>query len=188
MIKAYKLPFSFDADALERDLSQFGPQDWTPHFNTQYYEGDWSGIALRAAKNGHLELYPDPEASEGYVDTAMLERCSYVKQALASFECELETARFLRLGPGSSIREHRDHKLGYEDGVVRLHIPVVTNPQVTFILGGDPVQMQPGEAWYLNLNLPHSVKNESSDNRVHFVVDCILNDWLSSLFPGTYQA
>ncbi len=184
MIKTHKLPLTFDAGALERDLSQFGPEEWTRHFNTQYYEGDWSGIALRAVKNGHVELYPDPVASDGYVDTAMLERCSYTRQVLAAFNCDLETARFLKLGAGSSIREHRDHKLGYEDGVVRVHIPVVTNPQVTFTLGGDIVPMLPGEAWYLNFNLPHSVTNESLHDRVHLVIDCILNDWLRELFPA----
>lgn len=183
MIKAHKLSFTFDAEALQQDLSAFTAEDWAPHFNTQYYEGDWSGIALRAARGGHLDLYPDPSAQDGYAGTAMLERCPYAQQILAAFECELESVRFLRLGAGSSIREHRDHKLGYEDGVVRLHIPVVTDPLVRFTLGGDRIRMLPGEAWYLNFNLPHSVKNDSKVDRVHLVIDCILNDWLRSFFP-----
>lgn len=185
MIKTYKLPLSFDAVGLESDVSQFRPEDWTPHFNTQYYEGDWSGIPLRAVKNAHLELYPDPVAAEGYVDTAMLGRCPYAREVLSAFECDLETVRFLKLGAGSSIREHRDHKLGYEDGIVRVHIPIITNPQVTFRLGGDLVPMLPGEAWYLNFNLPHSVTNGSAEDRVHLVIDCILNDWLRRLFPAS---
>ena len=183
MIDAHRLSLTFDAAALRAEVSNFESSDWTPHFNTHYYEGDWSGIALRAVKGAHVELYPDPVARDGYVDTAMLERCPYSKHVLSTFQCELETARFLRLTAGSTIREHRDHKLGYEDGVVRIHVPVTTSPQVTFTLNGRRIEMLPGEAWYLNFNLPHSVKNASDIDRVHLVVDCILNDWLRDLFP-----
>jgi hypothetical protein len=49
MIPTLRLPFQFDKEKLRRDLELFGPGDWTPHFNTGYYEGDWCGIALRAA-------------------------------------------------------------------------------------------------------------------------------------------
>ena len=38
----------------------------------------------------------------------------------------------MRLAPGSVIKEHRDHDLCFEDGMVRIHIPVVTNAGVDF--------------------------------------------------------
>ena len=182
MISILKLPFRFDAGGLQADLTRFADADWTPHFNTHYYEGDWSGIALRAARDAHVALYPDPTAT-AYADTEMLSRCSYIPDALKTFECELETVRFLRLAPGSEIREHRDYKLSVEDGVGRVHIPVKTNREVEFILGGERVDMLEGEAWYLNFNLHHSVKNNSEETRVHLVVDCIVNDWFRDLFP-----
>lgn len=182
MISTLKFPFAFDAERLKNDLRKFASGDWTPHFNTGYYEGDWSGIALRAAKDAHMQLYPDPSATE-YADTEMLARCSYVPEVLSAFKCETESARFLRLTAGSTIREHRDHKLGFEDGVVRVHIPMQTNAQVEFFLDGKPVEMKEGEAWYLNFNLKHSVVNRSAEDRVHLVIDCILNDWLREFFP-----
>ena len=40
--------------------------------------------------------------------------------------------------------------------------------------------MQEGEAWYLNFNLPHRVKNGSSSDRLHLVMDCTVNDWLTA--------
>ena len=133
MIESLKLPFDFDAAAMKRDLQKFSPDDWTPHFNKSYYEGDWSGIALRAAKNTHFQIYPDPKA-ESFESTEMLKRCAYIPKVLDFFECELETARFLRLEAGAKILEHRDYKLGLEDGVARIHIPLETNPQVEFWL------------------------------------------------------
>jgi len=181
MISVLRLPFKFDSKSLQSDLRNFTPADWTPHFNVHYYEGDWSGIALRATKGAHVQLYPDPTAT-GFEDTAMLLRCSYIPEVLKAFECELETVRFLRLGAGASIREHRDYKLSVEDGVARVHIPVKTNSQVEFYLDGKRIEMQEGEAWYLNFNLHHSVKNTSGEDRVHLVVDCIVNDWMRDFF------
>lgn len=182
MVPVLKLPFSFDTAALKADLERFGPADWAPHFNTSYYEGDWSGIALRTMKDAHLPLYSDPTATV-FVDTEMLARCAYVPEVRNAFKCEIEAMRFLRLGPGDKILEHRDHKLSFEDGVARIHVPVKTSPDVEFYLGGEPVRMDEGEVWYLNFNLKHRVENNGQDERVHLVIDCVVNDWLAGFFP-----
>jgi aspartyl/asparaginyl beta-hydroxylase (cupin superfamily) len=93
----------------------------------------------------------------------------------------LLAVRFLRLGPRSRIREHRDFNLGLEDGEVRVHVPVSTGPAVEFLLDGERVEMGEGEAWYLDLNLRHSVVNGGDQPRVHLVVDCVVDDWLRSV-------
>lgn len=176
MISTLKLPFVFETGPLKRDLEALAPSDWAPHFNTQYYEGDWSGVALRAPVGAHVALYPDPTA-EGYEDTETLSRCPSVSEVLRVFQCPTETVRFLRLGARAVIREHRDYRLSYEDGLARVHIPVKTSSAVEFYLGGSRVDMNEGEAWYLNFNLPHSVKNNGIEERVHLVIDCVVNDW-----------
>jgi hypothetical protein len=181
MIPTLKLPMTFDIRPVQTDLENFAPEDWTPHFNTHYYNGDWSGIALRAAENAHVALYPDPSV-EKFVDTDAMARCPSVDAILSEFKCEMESVRFLRLGVGALIREHRDHKLSIEDGVARVHIPVKTNPEVEFYLDGKRIEMNEGEAWYLNFNLLHRVENKSTNERIHLVLDCVANDWLRSFF------
>jgi hypothetical protein len=181
MTPTLKLPFTFDAERVKAELENFTKEDWTPHFNTQYYEGDWSGIALRAAENAHVALYPDPTA-ETYIDTDAMSLCPSVASILATFECPTESVRFLRLGAGASILEHRDYLLSIEDGVARIHIPIKTSTAVEFYLDGKRIEMNEGEAWYLNFNLKHSVENKSSAERIHLVIDCIANDWLRSFF------
>ncbi|HBR53656.1 MAG TPA: aspartyl/asparaginyl beta-hydroxylase domain-containing protein, partial [Flavobacteriaceae bacterium] len=37
---------------------------------------------------------------------------------------------------------------------------------------------------YTNVNLPHSVTNTGSTNRVHLVLDCIRNEWSDKLFAS----
>ena len=177
-----KFPFSFDAELLQADAAQFAPAEWIYHFNTPLYQGDWSGIALRAIKGGDSPLYPDLNASEDFIETEMMRRCRYVPEVLSAFRCDLSSARFLKLGAGAWIRPHRDYRLGIEDGEIRIHIPVITNPQVEFILDDKIIEMKEGEAWYLNFNLHHSVRNNGATDRIHLVVDCAVNDWILSFF------
>ncbi|WP_224366610.1 aspartyl/asparaginyl beta-hydroxylase domain-containing protein [Hyalangium versicolor] len=177
-----RLPLRFDAARLQEDLDRLAPEDWVPHFNKGYYQGEWSGVALRAVGGRAGGLYPDPAAQEPFADTPMLDRCPAVREALSTFGCPLLSARLLKLAAGARIREHRDYNLGYEDGEVRLHIPITTNPEVEFHLEGRRIPFVPGECWYLNFNQPHRVENLGSTDRVHLVVDCVLNDWLRTLF------
>jgi hypothetical protein len=85
----------------------------------------------------------------------------------------------MRLTPGSIIREHRDHDLAAEWGAARIHVPITTNDDVDFRLNGRRVIMAPGEAWYLRLSDPHSVANRGASDRVHLVIDCVVDDWLA---------
>jgi hypothetical protein len=81
------------------------------------------------------------------------------------------------------IKEHRDHDLAAEHGAARLHIPIVTNPAVDFVLNGRRVVMAAGECWYLRLSDPHSVDNGGAD-RIHLVIDIVANDWFRQLLDS----
>ncbi|HUR23845.1 MAG TPA: aspartyl/asparaginyl beta-hydroxylase domain-containing protein [Acidimicrobiales bacterium] len=179
-----RLPWRFDAQLLRVDVAALTTDDWVPHFNTGYYEGDWSGAALRSVGGEAGRLYPDPTASAAFADTPLLARCPGARATLDQFRCPLLAVRFLRLGAGSRIREHRDLNLGYEDGEVRIHVPVSTDPGVEFRLDGRRVDMAEGEAWYMDLNLPHSVVNTGSTPRIHLVVDCVVDDWLAGIMTS----
>jgi hypothetical protein len=183
MKRAVQLPLQLDVLRLQADVASVRPEEWAPHFNTSYYEGDWSGVALRSTGGGGSQLYADPTKTE-FVDTEVLQRCSYLREVLARFECPLLSARLLRLRAGSQIREHKDLNLGFEDGEVRLHIPVFTNPDIDFVVGGERLDLKLGECWYINFNLPHSVHNRGAADRIHLVIDCVLNDWLRAFFPA----
>lgn len=176
-----KLPLTFDAERLRADAEQFAPGEWNPHFNIHNYEGEWSVVPLRAVKGGRDAIYPDPNAPEGYVETEQMARCKYVPEILRTFECELQTARFLKLTAGSTIRRHRDYELGLEDGFIRVHIPAMTNEQVDFVLNDEHLKMAIGEVWYLNVNNYHSVVNAGTTDRIHLVIDCVVNDWVQKV-------
>ncbi len=176
-----QLPLSCDLDALRADLATVTPTGWSPHFNTGYYSGDWSGIPLRGIPGTHVPLYSDPNRRD-FADTAAMSACSYVPQFLAQLECPIESVRFLRLAAGAQIHEHRDWGLCYEEGVARLHVPVHTNPDVDFRLADERLSLRAGECWYINFDLPHRITNHGANDRVHLVIDIRVNPWLQALF------
>jgi len=153
---------------------------WLPHFNAQYYEGDWSGIALRSP-GGSVALYPDPNPSQPYAATEHLIASPRLRAALDRFDCALSSVRVLRLGPGARVREHRDYQIGLEFGEVRLHVPLETSPEAEFVIDGAPLIAAAGECWYVDVTKPHRVANRGSRARLHLVIDCVVDPWLRDL-------
>lgn len=183
MIVQAKLALAFDPTGLRDDLAALGPDDWSPHYNDGDFEGRWVGVPLRAVAGSALPLYADPTTDAAFVEMPVLDRLPHIRAALAAFRCPLRAARILSLGPGSRIFEHRDPGLGLDSGEARIHVPIRTNPDVEFVLDNRRVVLNAGETWYLDLSLPHRVRNRGATDRVHLVVDCVANDWLLSLFP-----
>ncbi|MDB5036104.1 MAG: L-proline cis-4-hydroxylase [Chlorobi bacterium] len=175
-----KLMMKFDPQRLREDLTRIEGSGWTEHFVRRNYEGAWSVIPLRAPAGEHhviRMIYPNPSCTE-FVDTPFLDGAHYVQEVLASLGSPLDAVRLMKLAPGSVIKEHTDHALSAEEGTIRLHIPVITNPDVDFRLNGERVTMNEGECWYLRLSDPHSVANRGVTDRVHLVIDARIDRWM----------
>lgn len=177
-----KLPFQFDEQALIKDLEQLLELSWCSHFNQQGYAGSWNALPLYAPGGDPKNIFALDTEKGRVAETPILSGCSYFKEVISSFKCSFSAIRLLQLAPGSYIKPHRDLKSGYEDDFFRLHIPIVTNPKVDFILDGERLNMQPGECWYTNVNYVHSVSNEGATDRVHLVFDGRRNEWSDELF------
>src|SRR5262249_40154424 len=117
-----------------------------------------------------------------FVDTPALRASPYLREVLSSFQTTLRATRLMRLAPGSVIKEHTDPGLRFEEGLARIHVPVLTNPDVEFYLNGSRVVMTAGSRWSLRLSAPHRVANRGTTDRVHLVVDLTVNGWLVNLF------
>lgn len=184
-----KLPLKFDPESLEKDLAGLDDVEWIDHFVDRNYEGSWTVIPLRGPKGAEhpvMMIYSDPECTE-FADTPFLDASPYLRQVLSSFRCPINAVRLMRLTPGSIIKEHSDYDLSLEEGNARLHVPITTNPDVTFLLNGRSVDMHAGECWYLRLSDPHSVVNCGEEDRVHLVIDVTVTDWLTDLISGCHD-
>ena len=98
------------------------------------------------------------------------ERSPYIKQVLATFDEVFGRSRLMGLGSKCSVPEHRDVNYHWYTRV-RIHIPVLTTPDVLFYCGDTYVHMAAGETWIFDSWKKHRVENNSDDNRVHLVID-----------------
>jgi len=181
IIKSALLKIPVDVKSIQKEIEILQSGYWQPHFNKHDYEGGWNVLSFRSPGGG-LNAFAESLNNEAYADTPLLERCSSVRSLLDSLQCEKLSARLLNLQAGAIIKEHTDKELYFEKGEARLHFPIITNPFVEFYLYNERLQMQEGDCWYINANLPHRLANKGSGNRIHLVVDCKVNHWLSQEF------
>jgi hypothetical protein len=76
----------------------------------------------------------------------------------------------MRLAAGATVPSHSDTKYHWYNRI-RLHIPVITNPNVRFFCGDKQTHMAAGEAWIFDTWKAHRVENQSSEDRIHLVAD-----------------
>lgn len=179
-----KLKRSFDVERLKKDLvlaeanfkaaSQPGP----------YHDGSWKGISLKNSK-GDAGDTTALNVGKGK-DTAVLESCHYFKEILDNLGFRVTVARILFLPPGKVIEEHCDKGLNLSAGMVRLHIPIITHPDVDFFIENEKASWKPGEFWFGDFSKPHRLHNRSSITRVHLVMDCRMTEESLALFPEEF--
>jgi len=184
MIKYLQLPFYFDVKRLQHDVSLLDALQWKLHYQKLHYQGEWSGIPLRSVNGNEKDLIVSPLENQEYKDTSFLQQGSYLQELLYAFKCPLKTVRLLKLNAGAIIKEHTDAELFFEKGEARIHIPIVTDDAVEFYTDTERIFMRAGECWYVNFNLPHSIINNSQVNRIHLVIDVVVNDWIKDIFTG----
>jgi hypothetical protein len=181
-----RLPFDIDPAPLAAELAALPAEAWTTHFVPQNYDGEWSAAPLRCGAHAIHPIHRiacDPTETR-FVDTELLAALPAFRAALAQFRCPLTMVRLMRLAPGSVIKEHSDPGLGAEEGRARLHVPVTTSAAVDFRVNGRRIEMSAGSVWYLRLSDPHSVQNRGAVDRIHLVVDAVVDPWLTSMLSA----
>lgn len=182
VIKYIRLPFQFNAELLKQEVKTIAQQHWQLHYQTRHYTGGWTVLPLRSINGSTDNIIVSPVDHTVYQNTSLLEQSPYFKEVLCHFKCELLAVRLMKLEPGAQIKEHKDADLAFEKGEIRLHIPVTTNPLVEFYLDKERMPLKEGECWYMNFNLPHALHNKGNADRIHLVIDAVVNDWVKELF------
>lgn len=176
-----RLPVTVDLPLLLQALAAIADDAWRSHFNTDYFSGDWSGVALISAVDALTELSPGRGEPVHRGPWLSDERWP---QGLQNLSLDIVSARLLRLGPGGRIHPHRDYDLDGPQADRRLHIPLLSPPNVDFCLDGQRMPMQAGECWFLDLARPHRVDNRDTSARVHLVLDCRPGAWLEQMISA----
>ena len=158
----FRLPVRFDIERLRAEVESLPADAWSRH--PQEYEGNTAArlITVGGTQNDRVAGAMQP--------TAALLASPYLQQVLASFNTVWSRSRLMRIEGGGSVPQHSDtnHHWFYR---VRVHIPVITRPEVRFHCGDQSVHMAAGEAWIFDNWRPHKVLNPTSDARIHLVAD-----------------
>lgn len=174
---AIKLPFQFDPERLVADWNKIAETELRPITNN-YVDLD-TIFCLEL-------LQPTGEAvtEHRFGPKDLLKNSPYLLEVYNTLKCDVDSFRIHTLHPGSHIRKHRDTGRSFDQGMLRLHIPIQTNDRMETLLNDQPVTMKPGEFWYLNFDKPHELVNKGDEVRVHIIIDCYVNDWWRDIFAN----
>ncbi len=158
----FQLPVLFDAARLQAEVAALPAQAWVAHPDQLPGNSAARLISAGGAETDsvHGQMLPTP----------WLEGMSYLQQVLAGFGVVWSRSRLMRLAPGAGVPEHADINYHWHTRV-RLHIPVLTWPQVRFHCDGQSVHMAQGEAWIFDNWRRHHVENNAAAERIHLVAD-----------------
>lgn len=168
----------FDPVEVERELSKVVAYPWTEHPGQRYHDHAWFCMCLYSAggesdgvltKDGSFDatvIFQETEAFSPFID---------------AIACTKKRIRIMKLLAHSRIGIHTDDDPEYYKDTVKIHVPVRTNPRVVFTVGDAVFHMAPGECWYINTDMPHGVVNEGDTDRVHLIMDCVVNPELERM-------
>ena len=120
-------------------------------------------MPLLSVEGGNNDFFAGPMA-----ETRWLRQSPYLRQVLASFSVVFGRSRLMGLSGGAEVPAHCDINYHWFSRV-RIHVPVITFPEVTFHCGDRSLHMAAGEAWIFDNWRPHRVVNPSAQLRVHLV-------------------
>ncbi|HEY2402004.1 MAG TPA: aspartyl/asparaginyl beta-hydroxylase domain-containing protein, partial [Steroidobacteraceae bacterium] len=158
----FQLPVIIDANRLQAEVAALPAEAWGAHPDRLT-----GNSAAQLISPGGVET----EALHGeMLPTRWLAAMPYVRQILGSFGVVWSRSRLMRLAPGAGVPDHADINHHWHTRV-RVHIPVVTWPEVRFHCGDEVVHMAAGEAWIFDNWRRHRVENKAPHERIHLVAD-----------------
>jgi Aspartyl/Asparaginyl beta-hydroxylase len=95
---------------------------------------------------------------------------------------------FARMAPGGEIKPHRDANAAAK-WPHKIHVPLLTNSNVTFFVDGTGYRLPEGEAAEVNNMGVHAVRNDGESDRIHLIFEYYDADqpepeWLARVLAG----
>ena len=170
-----QLPKLFCAETLAEEVRALPASAWVPH------PGQIAG------NDAVLLVTPSGEATNDFAGamapTEHLLASRYIMEVMAQIGGVWGRSRLMGLAAGAEVPVHVDINY-YWRTHIRIHIPIVTSPEVLFTCGGETVHMAPGECWIFDSFRVHRVHNGGRAKRVHLVLDTVGGEELWNLMEA----
>lgn len=158
-----RLPLQIDAARLRDEVLALPEDAWRGH-----PQGHPGNSALPLVSVGGDPT--DDGVWGAMAPTPALAALPYLRQVLAAFGTVIGRSRLMRIDGGATATRHVDINHYWAERV-RIHVPILTSPEIRFECGEHEVHMAAGEAWIFDAWTPHDVRNPTDARRIHLVAD-----------------
>jgi Flp pilus assembly protein TadD len=169
-----RLNDSLDVEPLRRKVALIPPETWATSDRNRLFKvhSHTQSVALV-----HFEDYRHerPEYHDAWEN--FREELAPIVDYIADYYDDngfVVRALLAKLSANGEIPLHTDAGFSLMNSH-RIHLPVVTNDEVTFSVGGKTAQLRAGEMWEINNATAHGVRNRGGDDRVHLIIDWMPN-------------
>ena len=168
-----RLPISVDAAVLAAEIASLPEELWRAH--PEGAAGN-TAVPLVAVRGDPF----DDAAIGPMAPTPHLGLLPYTARIMAGIGSVVGRSRLMRIEEEGQLDDHVDTNYYWRDHL-RVHVPVVTTPDVQFVCGGRTEHMAAGEVWVFDTWRRHGVLNPAHTQRIHLVIDTVGSAGLWSL-------
>lgn len=169
-----QLRSDFDVTAIREKVGQIPAEQWLKSDRERLFAVHKDTQSLKLV---HFEDYkfqkPEYQALYPEMEKVLEPVVDYVAEYYRNngFVVRMILAKLLA---GGKIPGHTDAGFSLLN-CHRVHVPIITNDDVVFSVGGEEINMRTGEFWEINNATVHAVENRSGEDRVHLIVDWMPN-------------
>lgn len=160
-----QLPLMFDAERLLREVNAIDDSAWTPH--PQGYAGNDAMTLITPHGISNNDEMVGPMRP-----TAYLESCPYLMEVMRCIGGVWGRSRLMKLSGQAEVTPHIDTNYYWRERM-RVHVPIITQPNVRFYCGDQDIHMKAGECWIFDTWSMHNVVNDDTHARIHLVADTV---------------
>ena len=169
-----RLPVTFDTEKLLEEFHSIEASQWGSRGGRVGVHVQAEAIFLR----GHAPADGDIPIGDRDITVSLPFTMQLIRQLL---KAQPMRCLFAKLKPNGRVPVHIDNG-DYFERTIRIHFPVVTNPQAIMVADGQLFHMRVGEVWALNNSGSHGVLNESETQaRTHLICDYLPSEHLLNL-------
>ena len=161
-------------DKLLSEVLSLTDKDWTEYEDRKKTRGAASANTdtipliydLKHRINSRV-LHKNYEKFSLYIDDVVSSASQHIGEVKA------QQAMLAKLKSGAVIPKHRDEG-PLTAKTHRIHVPIITNPECTFSVAGESMNLKAGQIWIVdNVGEIHGVQNNGTTDRVHLIVDAV---------------
>lgn len=155
-----------DVSELQKEVNELTHEQW---IEWELRQNKYKVHSATLSYPFYFTEYGEPSKSYN-LDTKLWQLTKpIISEVEKLYNRKAEISLLAKLLPFRNITPHTDG--GLFTTTHRIHIPIVTDPRVLFIIGGKKYHMECGYAYEMNNLVEHSVVNPTNIGRVHLMVD-----------------